>query len=326
MGAAKILMADLPDFCKDAPYQVKKISVKDAYQAFSNGCKKAKKTGEPFKLRFRSRKNPKQSCFIPHSAIRESGIYPKLAGRLKKAEQWPETPKDSRLIFDKGRWFCLVPTKVAITRSENQARVVAIDPGIRTFATLYSEDGAAKIGDGDYFAILRRCYALDDLISRFSKVSAKKRRRLKKAANALRTRIQNLVSELHFKLARMLVNSFDLILLPTFETQAMAKRHQRKIRAKSVRSMLTWSHFAFKQRLKHVATLSGKAVLDVCEAYTSKTASWTGELHRKLGGAKKIKSGGLTVDRDLNGARGIFLRALVDNPGSANADLAVARN
>jgi putative transposase len=46
------------------PYQVKKIAVKDAYQAFSNGCKKAKKTGEPFKLRFRSRRNPKQSCFI----------------------------------------------------------------------------------------------------------------------------------------------------------------------------------------------------------------------------------------------------------------------
>jgi putative transposase len=167
--------------------------------------------------------------FYPNSAIKENGIYPKLAGRLKKAEQWPEAPKDSRLIFDKGRWFCLVPTNVAVTRSENQARVVAIDPGIRTFATLYAEDGAAKIGDGDYFAILRRCYALDDLISRMSKVNARKRCRLKKAANALRTRTQNLVSELHFKLARMLVNSFGLILLPTFETQAMARRHQRKI-------------------------------------------------------------------------------------------------
>jgi putative transposase len=326
MGAAKIIMADLPEFCNEAPYQVKKIAIKDAYQAFSNGCKKAKKTGEPFKLRFRSRKNPKQSCFIPNSAIKESGIYPKLAGNLKKAEHWPKDSKDSRLVFDKGRWFCLVPTKVAITRSENQARVVAIDPSIRTFATLYSEDGAAKIGEGDYFAVLRRCYVLDGLISRMSKVKARKRRRLKKAANVLRTKIQNLVIELHFKLARMLVNSFDLILLPTFETQEMAKRHQRKIRSKSVRSMLTWSHFAFKQRLKHVAKLSGKAVLDVCEAYTSKTASWAGEIKYNLGGAKKIKSGGLTMDRDLNGARGIFLRALVDNPGSVNSDLAVASN
>lgn len=64
----------------------------------------------------------------------------------------------------------------------------------------------------------------------------------------------------------MRVNSFDLILLPTFETKQMAKGPQRKIRSKSVRSMLTWSDFALKQRLKHVAKRSGKALLDVCEA------------------------------------------------------------
>lgn len=125
---------------------------------------------------------------------------------MKKAETWPGEPKDSRLLLDKGRWLCLVPVRVAITRSENQARVVAIDPGVRAFATIYSEEGVAKIGEGDYFAILRRCYALDDLISRMSKVKAKKWRRLKKAVDALRTRIQNLVIELHFKLACMLVD------------------------------------------------------------------------------------------------------------------------
>jgi putative transposase len=58
-------------------------------------------------------------------------------------------------------------------------------------------------------------------------------------------------------------------------------------------------------------------VLDVCEAYTSKTASWTGEI-KQIGGAKIIKSGGLVVDRDLNGARGIYLRVLVDTPGLRN--------
>lgn len=69
---------------------------------------------------------------------------------------------------------------------------------------------------------------------------------------------------------------------------------------------------------------SFKAKLDVCESYTSKTASWTGELNHKLGDARKITSGGLTMDRDLNGVCGIFLRALADNPGSVNTDLADA--
>ncbi|MEH2371533.1 zinc ribbon domain-containing protein [Nostoc sp.] len=54
--------------------------------------------------------------------------------------------------------------------------------------------------------------------------------------------------------------------------------------------------------------------IDVNEAYTSKTCSWTGEIIKNLGGSKTIKSPstGQKMDRDLNGAREIFLRALVD--------------
>ena len=52
------------------------------------------------------------------------------------------------------------------------------------------------------------------------------------------------------------------------------------------------------------------------EAYTSKTVNWTGEVDKKLGGKKRIKSK-LTntwMERDINGALGILLRALVDTP------------
>ncbi|WP_322112035.1 zinc ribbon domain-containing protein [Aerosakkonema funiforme] len=68
--------------------------------------------------------------------------------------------------------------------------------------------------------------------------------------------------------------------------------------------------------MKHKAFEYSKVVLDVNEAYTSKTVSWTGEIIEKLGGAKFIKSqiDNRVMNRDLNGARGIFLRALVDTP------------
>ena len=53
----------------------------------------------------------------------------------------------------------------------------------------------------------------------------------------------------------------------------------------------------------------GVQVVDVCEAYTSKTVSWTGEIVANLGGSKVIKSSeGHRMDRDLNGARGIFIK------------------
>ena len=83
--------------------------------------------------------------------------------------------------------------------------------------------------------------------------------------------------------------------------------------------MLTFAHYRFKARLKQKAFETGKAVYDVNESYTSKTASWTGEIIKNLGGRKSIKSGGVEVDRDVNGARGIFLRALRDTASLRSA-------
>ena len=95
----------------------------------------------------------------------------------------------------------------------------------------------------------------------------------------------------------------------------MVVKSSRTIRAKSVRQILSWSHYRFEQFLKYKARETGQLVVDVKEAYTSKTVSWTGEIIPNLGGRKVIKgSDDLKMDRDLNGARGIFLRALVHTP------------
>ncbi|NVZ11774.1 transposase [Allochromatium humboldtianum] len=313
MGAAKIVLPNLPEWAGPIPYQIKKIAVEDAYKAFSNGVRNWKQTGEPFDLGFRSRKNPKQSCFIPSSALKDAGIYPRIAGSLKRAEDFPEYPRDSRLVFEQGRWFVIVPYRVPITPTENQGRVVALDPGIRTFLTGFAEDQAFKIGQSDFARLARLCYHLDRLLSKIAKARCRQKARLKKAAHRLRWKIRDLVDELHFQAIRFLLDRFDLILLPTFETREMSAKSKRKIRAKSVRTMLGYAFFRFGQRLESAAKRVGKVVLRVNEAYTSKTASWTGAI-KSIGGAKTITSGGITVDRDINGARGIFLQALVDTP------------
>ena len=79
--------------------------------------------------------------------------------------------------------------------------------------------------------------------------------------------------------------------------------------------MLTFRHYEFKRRLRWKAWQRGALVLDVNEAYTSKTRSWDGTVNTKLGSAKVIRDEtGFGMDRDVNGARGIFLRALGDSP------------
>ena len=58
---------------------------------------------------------------------------------------------------------------------------------------------------------------------------------------------------------------------------------------------------------------AGATVLDVNEAYTTQTVSWTGEVLEGLGGVSVVVDrDGERMDRDYNGARGIYLCALGD--------------
>jgi putative transposase len=329
------LLNDLPEWAKTVPYQIKSIAIKDACIAVSNAKKKYLKTREIQKVKFRSRKDKQQSCYIPKSAITEQGIYYTILGQLRYTETLPPKLGDSRLVYRSGQYYLTIPHEVPRTESENQGKIVALDPGIRSFLTLFSPNSFGWIGNQDIGKIQRLCHHLDDLISRCgmhpsgsllpfkgskqhgsTKTSSKTRQRYKKAADRLRTKIRNLIDEFHHKVAKFLIDNFDIILLPTFEVSEMVLKNSRKIKSKSVRQMLNWSHYRFKQFLRHKAFEYGKTVIDCCEAYTSKTVSWTGEVIANLGGLKVIQSkiDGQKVERDLNGARGIFLRALVDMP------------
>lgn len=100
------------------------------------------------------------------------------------------------------------------------------------------------------------------------------------------------------------MNHFDIILMPVFETARMTKHGDLRLTKKSVRQMLTLSHYRFRKLLLHKAKTYGKVVIDATEEYTSKTVSWTDEVVNHLGGAKVISDkAGQKMCRDLNGAR-----------------------
>ena len=194
--------------------------------------------------------------------------------------------------------------------------VVALDPGVRTFLTFFSETECGKIGYRAFQRIQRLCHWLDGLISRTgTEPERHRRRRMRRAQARIRQKITGLVDEIHWQTARWLTSNYKLILLPTFETQDMTRRAGRKIRSKTARMMLSFRHYEFRQRLKWKAWQRGALVLEVNEAYTGKTRSWDGSMVENLGGRTVVRDdSGFGMDWDINGARGIFLRALGDSP------------
>jgi putative transposase len=307
-------VTSFPEWAQDTPFQVKGIAIKDAHAAFWASLKTTKQTKQPPRFKFRSRKETTQSIYIPKSAIKQDAIYPRGLGKMKmRGNDIPKDPLDSRLVLSNGEFYLQVPYKQTISYSENQGRIVALDPGIRTFQTFFSENSCGSFGYDDYGRIVRLCSHLDDLISRTSKATGKKKYKMRQAQKKMRIKIKNLITEIHWQVANYLTNEFDVILLPTFESSKMSQKGKRKLRSKTVRAMLTWSHYSFKMKLKNKALERGKTVIDVCEAYTSKTCSWNGRIIN-VGGSRVIRSDGISLDRDLNGARNIFIRSLVDSP------------
>ena len=312
----------------DVPYQVKRTSVRDACRAMSNVKKFNQQLAEDQRsrtrldeefatLNFRSRKNPRQSCYIPDDAVTEHGVYHTVLGPLWMAEAVPAGQKECRLVKERGLYWLVVPYPAqSDIETPSGDGVVALDPGVRTFLTYFSETDCGKLGHHAFGRIQRLCHWLDGLISRTAKEpNRRKRRQMRSAQARMRQRITNLVDELHWQLARWLTSNYRIILLPTFETHDMTRRAGRRIRSKTARMMLTFRHHEFKQRLKWKAWQRGALVIDVNEAYTSKTRSWDGSIKHNLGGAKVIRDdAGFGMDRDINGARGIFLRALGDSP------------
>ena len=218
---------------------------------------------------------------------------------------------------ERGQYWLVVPHPAQCDiETPSGDGVVALDPGVRTFLTYFSETDCGKIGHKAFGRIQRLCHWLDDLISRTATEADHRRRRsMRKAQARLRQRIINLVDELHWQAARWLTSNYKVILLPTFETHEMTLRAGRKIRSKTARMMLGFRHYEFKRRLLWKAWQRGALVVEVSEAYTSKTRSWDGSIKETLGGGTVIRDeNGFGMDRDVNGARGIFLRALGDSP------------
>jgi len=349
-----IILKSCPDWVSICPYSPREESVFDAKTAFSKTASKNKATPK-----FKSCREPVKSLSI---GSKYWGAFYSGKGKNKQIGGFThyattkvvinnetfaikdlqinaveplceEMPSEFTILLDKGRWFiCFaIPFEIQTNQRRN---CIGLDPGVRTFLTGFDGENILEIGNGSISKVAILCQRLDKLQSQITKSKGRANKRLRwklrNLSEAIRTRIRNLTNEVHSKASALLTKNYKHIFLPTFETSQMVVKKKRKLRSKTARNMLTWSHYRFKQVLKFHALKRDCVVHQVQEEYTSKTCSKCGHVHERLGANKKFKcpSCNHEIPRDWNGAINIFIKSfndLVNASTSVEAGQDIAR-
>lgn len=316
----------------ETPKHIRDSALDDLTQGFRTNFKKKKEDpSHNFEMKFRSRKDD-QSITIGYSTgikkwdttNEEFSMYPtllknKIKFHTRKNKTLPDQIiNDCKLVRDKlGRYYLIIIYCQEACENQTGSKKnewCSIDPGVRTMLTAYSPSQGVcyKLGDNDISRIYRLCKHLDNLISKKNNCKNKdkrKKRKYNKPITRLRMRIRNLVTEVHCKAVHFIVNRFNNIIIPSFNVSQMVKKTNRKIRAKTVRQMICWRHFDFRQRLINTAKRYNVNVFVRSEEYTSKTCTHCQNVKYNLGGAKQYKCTQckLVADRDVCGARNTFM-------------------
>jgi putative transposase len=246
---------------------------------------------------------------------------------------------DFKLVYQFGTWYFSAPVykDSPPQRIPGRESVVAIDPGVRKFATTYSPEGTVEILGGNTQKVMlrhlrrkhRRAQHMKDGYKAFElakkavnqqphRRKVKKRlrrqnRRCRQAYHKSERKIQNVVKNFHYRVAHRLCRQYQTIILPNFSSHACSRRDDRKIGKQTVSIMQALSFYQFKGRLKEtMSQYENTKLITGSEAYTSKQCGGCGYLNDKLGGSEHFhcRRCAAKADRDIHAARNILLRFL----------------
>ena len=305
----------------NVPKDIRAGAIRDLVKNYNTAFSLLKKKQvSHFKMSY-SRKKDTPSIEIPKTAIDWSqqsigiDIYKKkelgkikVSKRQSKKDYILKPTHDCRLMCQDDQWYLVIP----MDKKRNhppcslKQEICALDPGIKTFQTIYSNDNVVKISKDPL--VLKRLQQKLDLLQSLRSKKKIKQSSYTRNRKRLYRRQSNLINELHFKTASYLTDNYKTIILPTFESQKMTKNSKRR---QANRNLLELQHYKFKERLKEKC-LQRHCQLHICtEEYTSKTCGRCGKIESlKNYDVFECYQCGIKIDRDTNGARNIMLKFL----------------
>jgi transposase len=252
------------------------------------------------------------------------------------------------ITFDRRtqKWHLVVPFDTPEQQRPCSAKepesVVALDPGERTFHTYYTSDGEyGKAGNGSVGRLRSLAKLTQTIQSEIDhsktcltrgkppptyyrkgmkgprKVNHRRRKHLRRKLLRLNARIRELTKDVHCKLTEFLVDRYDVIIRPPFETKDFLM--SSACHAITKRGLNLWSHYKFRCRLQAKAHAEGVTLIEPSEAYTTRTCGLCGHVNPNVGNShtfrcvsKQCYGNTHAIDRDVHAARNILIKTWCD--------------
>ena len=318
------------EFEFEVPKDVRAECVRDLVKNFNTAFSNLKKNNiTKFKMGYKSKKNDRSCIVVSKSAIKvpkikvnkrrakmKLKVFPKFLGKngiklcndkktQKALRNLNKFKNDCRLLYDRSEYFLIIPLEKKLKRPSLNQFSCALDPGVRKFQTIYSPTNTLSIEMKK--ELKRKLFLKLDKLRSLKAKNLISESKFKSKYYKIQKRIEHLVDEMHYKLINYLLNNFKVIHIPKFETKPISQK--LKFNKSTNRDLFNQRQYTFRTRLIHSAGDGFK--INVCnEAFTSKTCTWCGTMNDKLGRSKTFNCDvcKLSINRDINGARNIFLK------------------
>ena len=133
----------------------------------------------------------------------------------------------------------------------------------------------------------------------------------KRRENIINTKISNMIDDLHWKTIKMLTDKYSMILIGDMSVKGITSNDTSNLTNMTKRIGYSMSLYKFRKRLEYKCQAKRIKFKIINERYTSKMCSCCGKIHNNLGGSETFKCNGckMVLDRDINGARNIYLKS-----------------
>lgn len=267
-----------------------------------------------FRMRYWKSKKENKMMDLEKMDFNKKGIRSAILGDVKgyyngEMFNFESIKCDCRLQKKEGEYYLYVPEPIVFKKDKTKKnKQITIDPGIRRFCTGITENKIIKIGEKSGKRIekyLRR----KDKILKNENINIKIKKKNEKMINK---KIVHLVNELHWKTIDYLTKNNKIILIGDMSSKSIVSK-KGNLTKMTKRIALHLKFFEFRERLKYKCNIKKIGYGQINEWMTSKMCSMCGHVEEDLGGNEMYECTkcGIKMERDINGARNIHIKAII---------------